>query len=127
MGRKSAGSPFLIFQALMNYKPKTIKKVFIAIAVLALIWFLRVDTVLVGENFGWTAFFILLGLALMFNSIEEKEEEITLLRYEMHNLAYGSMEEKEEARSYANEKLLLLEQAKEELAKKYGSTVEHKK
>ncbi|MBI2278897.1 MAG: hypothetical protein HYU81_02445 [Candidatus Brennerbacteria bacterium] len=111
----------------MNYKPKTIKKVFIAIAVLALIWFLRVDTVLVGENFGWTAFFILLGLALMFNSIEEKEEEITLLRYEMHNLAYGSMEEKEEARSYANEKLLLLEQAKEELAKKYGSTVEHKK
>ncbi len=108
----------------MDYKPKTVKKVSIAAAVLVLIGYLRIDTALTGENYWGTAFFILIGLALIFSDTEEKDEEIQWLRYEMENLVNGSQRENEEARSYAYEKRFLLQQAKAGLIKKYGTTTE---
>ena len=101
--------------------PKTLKKLLITLIILIAVWLLRLDTVLIGENFVWTAFFILLGLGIMFRSMEERDENMRIIRYELHNALFGSDEEKEEARSYAMGQHLLLEDAKKEMEKKYGS------
>lgn len=101
--------------------PKTLKKLLITLIILIAVWLLRLDTVLIGENFVWTAFFILLGLGIMFHSAEEQEEKIRIIRYELHNMIFGSDKEKEEACAYAVEQHLLLEDAKKEMEKKYGS------
>ena len=103
----------------MRYR--TLTKIFVTLLILVVIRLLRVDEVLVGENFIWTAFFILLALGLLFNSMEERDEKIRMLRYEMHNLVFGSSEEKREADSYAIEKRPLLETAKKEMTERYGS------
>ena len=72
-------------------------------------------------NFGVATFFVFLGFGVLFNSLDAKEREIEMLRYEMHNLAFGSAKEKEEAQSYATGQVLLLEVAKKEMIKKYDS------
>ena len=102
---------------------KPLVKLFIALLILVTIRLLRLDEVLTGDNFVGTAFFILLGLGIMFTSTEAKEVETRILRYEMHNLVHGSPEEKEEAKSYAYEHRMLLEGAKQEMVKKYGNSI----
>ena len=87
----------------MNYK--TITKICVILTLLLGAYMLWKG----GTNFGWTAFFVLLGLAALFNTLNEKEREITTLRYEMYKLAFGSAKDKEEAQSYATEQKMLLE------------------
>ena len=72
-----------------------------------------------GSNFGWAAFFVLLGLAALFNALNEKEREIETLRYEIYKLAFGSAKDKEEAQSYATEQKMLLEIATRRIVEKY--------
>lgn len=38
-----------------------------------------------GTNFGWTVFFIFLAFAILFNALDEKEEEIAILRSSKEN------------------------------------------
>ncbi len=99
---------------------QTQKKLLITLIVLLAIGYLRLDTILIGGNFIWTAFFILLGLGLMFNQIEERDREVQVLRYRLHQSIFGNTQERDGASSYAVSNRLLLDMAKRELEKQYG-------
>jgi len=92
----------------------------ISLAVLAVIYVTHLDELLVGHNFIVTSFFILIALVALFNKMENDEEEIALLRCEIHDLAYGSPEEKQSAHAFVSKNSMILRIAKETMTKKYG-------
>lgn len=103
-------------------KYATLTKICASISFLSIIFFAKDESL-------WliAGFFVFLGFSVLFHRLEEENDEVKMLRYEMHNLVFGSAEEKEEAKSYAVEKKLLLDWAKGEIIKKYQPELDRMK
>ena len=58
-------------------------KLLVSLLILIIVRVLRLEAVLIGENFIATAFFILLGLGLLFSAMDDKDREIQRLQAEL--------------------------------------------
>jgi len=97
----------------MEYK--TLAKICVGISFIPLAYMFLISYE--GTNIGWIISFVFMGFASLFHNLDQQRDEIVLLRYIIHQIKNGSIEERNNA-SYQGEGVLGWE-AKKEIEKKY--------